>query len=143
MQDLPLPATASAEREKLEAARIALSRRFEIRGEFIRASQMARILGACSKSVLKQSRADRFPIPHRLLGRSLVFKLDDFVEWYCGEPTNRRPSDCASIAQVDLTPMPSRVDESRVTESQEQRARRFTRQAMDAVASAKAEGRKS
>lgn len=61
-----------------------LADRYGIRGEYVGAAVVARILGVGLTTVYEQSKAGRFVIPHRLSNRKPLFLLDDLVDWMAG-----------------------------------------------------------
>lgn len=114
-----------------------LIQRFGIEGEMIRASQLSAIVGIVPKTLLGLARRSEFPIPHRKVGRSILFALDDVVAWICRDPefgAEKLPSGaeaggvhCARI--LPLTLVTDLVEHAAITapETPAQRADRISR----------------
>lgn len=64
--------------------RARLAARYRIEGEYVGASDTARIMGLGRSTVHEQASQGRFPVPHRLVNRKPLFRLDDIVAWMLG-----------------------------------------------------------
>lgn len=139
-------AATSFAKKKCEA-KDSLCQRFGLAGEFVRAGQIAVILGVGARTVRAMARDSACPIAHRRFGRSLLFKLDDFVDWYCEEGANSltreeavraRPAPAAPKADASMAP-PSRDDlemlsRAPLSETPAQRSERIGREVRAAMA---------
>jgi hypothetical protein len=67
-----------------ESLRARLASRYGVRGEYVGAAAVARILGVGLTTVYEQAKQGRFVIPHRLANRKPLFLLDDLVAWMLG-----------------------------------------------------------
>lgn len=77
-------------------ARELLAREFGIKSAFARPDQLAELTGLSCSAVRTQARAGAFPIPHRRVGKSMLFKVEDVVAWYCApgdKPAAARTAD--------------------------------------------------
>ena len=93
------PNPAASKREAKES----LCQRFGLAGEFIRAGQVAVILGVGARTIRAMARDGACPIAHRRFGRSLLFKLDDFMDWYCEEAAGSLPREEPARARLATT----------------------------------------
>lgn len=59
-----------------------LMSRFGIDAALVSAPQLARALGMSKSTIYASVKEGRFFIPHRMVGRSPVFTVDDVVTWY-------------------------------------------------------------
>lgn len=66
-----------------ERVRSELSAQFSITSVFLRVSQMSKMIGLSSTSILAQMREGRFPVEHRRVGNVVLVKFEAFVDWYC------------------------------------------------------------
>lgn len=66
-------------------ARSRAAARLGITSPFLRVGEIAKILSLSANAARDQMREGRFPIPHRRLGKVLIVKLDDFLDWYCDD----------------------------------------------------------
>lgn len=83
-----------------------LMSRFGIDAALVSAPQLARALGMSKSTIYASLKEGRFFIPHRMVGRSPVFTVDDVVTWY--RSGGAAPE---SVAKVDRS-IPSRVARS-------------------------------
>ena len=59
-----------------------LAREFGIKAAFARVDQLAALTGMSSSAIRSQARSGLFPIPHRRVGKAILFKVNDVVAWY-------------------------------------------------------------
>lgn len=84
--------------------RATLRARYRLAGEYVGAPAVATILGLGRTTVHDQVKSNRFPIPHRVVGRKPIFSLDDLVAWMLGREWPResiQEPPAASARRVD------------------------------------------
>lgn len=78
-------------RESVAAARAMLRDEFGIAGAFARADQLAGLLGLSESAIRGQAQRGTFPIPHRRVGKSILFKVESVAAWYCLDDSTPLP----------------------------------------------------
>lgn len=68
-----------------ERIRLWLASRYGVRGIFITLGCIAEILGMAPPTLMSHIRKERFVLPYKKVGASILIKVDDFVDWYCRE----------------------------------------------------------
>ncbi len=59
-----------------------LMSRFELDAAMVSVPQLGKVLGMSKSTIYASVKAGKFFIPHRLIGASPVFTIDDVVTWY-------------------------------------------------------------
>lgn len=68
-----------------------LMRRFGIDAALVSAPQLAKALGRSKSTIYAKVKAGSFFIPHRMVGDSPMFTIDDVVSWYLSGDAVPRP----------------------------------------------------
>lgn len=96
-------------RRDIEQARATLSRDFGIGGAFARAEQLAGLMGISSSSIRSQVARGAFCIPHRRVGKAILFRVEAVAAWYFqDDEPELRPIAGASAAPEPATAQPPR-----------------------------------
>lgn len=91
----------SGQQSTAEQFRARLTTDFGVAGAFARAEQVAHILGISASCVRTQARLGKFPIPHRRIGKAMLFPVEAVVEWYGREDAQRAPI-AAAAAPIEI-----------------------------------------
>jgi hypothetical protein len=115
--EIPMDAASAAR----EAARRMLEHKYQIRSEFLRVNDLAKLIGIAGTSVRVQISEGRFPIPHRKVGNVIVVKVDDYVEWHCAgaKPGVTRPE--AAVEEAIISARPPHVEDEELFEDEPRR----------------------
>ncbi len=68
-----------------------LMSRFGLDAALVSTPQLAKVLGRSKSTIYASVKAGRFFIPHRMVGESPMFTIDDVVSWYLSGGSGPRP----------------------------------------------------
>ena len=74
--------------------------RFDIQAALVSVPQLARLIGRSKSTVYASIKEGRFFIPHRMVGESPMFTIDDVVDWYQGGTVAKEAAAIAAPARV-------------------------------------------
>jgi predicted DNA-binding transcriptional regulator AlpA len=74
--------------------------RFDIQAALVSVPQLARLLGRSKSTIYASVKEGRFFIPHRMVGESPMFTIDDVVDWYQGGTVAKEAAAIAAPARV-------------------------------------------
>lgn len=123
--------------------------RFGIDAALVSAPQLARALGMSKSTIYASLKEGRFFIPHRMVGRSPVFTIDDVATWYLSgkvQPSRTATNDAASArSTASLTDIECRDDaiESVLKKKRDRDVDEWVIRAMNSAAGRAAQSRSS
>ena len=123
-----------------------LARDFGIKAAFARVDQLAALTGMSSSAIRTQARSGLFPIPHRRVGKAMLFKVEAVLDWYCRaeQPPTPPPSTNAAMRPLPRAPAAPLTRKDTALRPQERRsvtveeAARVKQQALERIAARRA-----
>lgn len=98
-----------------------LMSRFGIDAALVTVPQLAKALGRSKSTIYASVKAGRFFIPHRMVGDSPMFTIDDLVTWYlsegkpCPDSADAREGPSGAAEADPTEPRESKADMSALT----------------------------
>ena len=86
-----------------------LAHEFGIKAAFARVDQLAALTGMSSSAIRSQARSGLFPIPHRKVGKAILFKVEAVLAWYCQSELVPPPQPAARVESTPSHTAPSQV----------------------------------